>query len=497
MKRFLNARNGGHHSWPEPTKEEGSHLFAARPQFRKLVVMIDDELLVATRSKPIKKNELVADLLDSQLIDMYRYRDDGPPMSLPPSTEAPLRGASPAHRGWVVVTDADPDHEIWGATYESGSGSWTQAGIAGNAVAIAADDDQTNAYSDLESSVASDRRRADGLAVQVASQALGADIYVTLREYPHAAAWISRGVTICRPDEALPLIGLYLRAQGAFQIASKYNFNRGLYYWVGTRELLPASWRWFAACVQHDEPSPERELSDLGQSLLQRAERALEARDRVLVALNQPQHNDTRREVLASLDDILVDLMGTVDAAARVAHRVLGLPPGSEYTAAWQRVSWLGLVAQAAPTLAQVTTLGTPASDALTILRRLRNSVHGTALRAMALKEVGARDEQTIVEIPPNDTEVLDAMDKLGGRAAWGARQLLPNRVHIDVAVFIDALLPRILALLNELMERTPVEQLANVALGPSDCVPPAPDPHNTGIWDEWVRTSIRWQLGL
>lgn len=68
------------------------------------------------------------------------------------------------------------------------------------------------------------------------------------------------------------------------------------------------------------------------------------------LALNQPQHNGTRREVLAALDDVLVDLTGAVDAAARVVHRVLGFAADREFGAAWQKDAWLAQVKkQAAP----------------------------------------------------------------------------------------------------------------------------------------------------
>jgi len=497
VKRFAQVDGPSHPVWPDPDENVGSHLFAPRPAFRKLVVMIDAELLTDVRSTPLAKDELLSDLLESRLIDLYRYADDGPPATVAP-TPAPLPGWATSHKGWVVVTDADPVAEIWGVIYEDDVGNWVQGAVAGNAVTIAAEDARCSAFSTLGPAAASDRRRADGLAAQVASQVLQADLYITIREYLHTASWgVARGVATCRPEEALPLVGLYLRAQGSFLISTKFRFNRGLYFWVGTRELLPAAWRWFTACVQHDGTSNAHDLTSLGQSLLQRVERALEARDRIHLALNQPQHNDTRREVLAALDEVLVDLMGAVDAAARVVHRVLGFAADREFGAAWQKDAWLAQVKKQAAPLALVTAPGTSGLAALTILRRLRNSVHGTALQAMALITAGVREEQSIIGIPPDDTEVLDAMDQLGGREAWGARPVLADHVHIDAGVFVDTLFPHVLELLNELMSHTPVEQLANVSLKPQDCQPPPDDPRNTGAWDEWVRTSIRWQLGL
>jgi hypothetical protein len=126
-------------------------------------------------------------------------------------------------------------------------------------------------------------------------------------------------VTVCKPPEALALVSLYLRSQQAFVIwrgtdgFGSLNMNEGLYFWVGTRELLPAAWRWFAACVQQSNPANDRTLLELGESLLRRVQRALEARDRFHRAFNLPQNNDTARAVLSELDSILVSLMGAVD----------------------------------------------------------------------------------------------------------------------------------------------------------------------------------------
>ena len=44
--------------------------------------------------------------------------------------------------------------------------------------------------------------------------------------------------------------------------------------------------------------------------------------------MNCRQDNNIAEDALTALDICLVFLMGALDAAARVAHRVLGLPPG-------------------------------------------------------------------------------------------------------------------------------------------------------------------------
>jgi hypothetical protein len=347
------------------------------------------------------------------------------------------------------------------------------------------------------------RRRADALAAQVASQALGADLLVTERPYLHKAKWdIARGVTVCSVAEAIPVLGLYFRGQGVFPIARAFRFNRGLYYWVGTRELLPEAWRWFAACVQHSLKTQDEGLMLLGGSLLQRLDRALETRDEIHLALNQPQNNDTQDAALSSLDVVLVLLMAAVDVAARVAHRVLQLRDADEYRAAWQnqkKGKWLDQVRQVAPALAGVVGPSSRGEAILTVLRLLRNSVHGAGLQGVAYLS-GTRRLESLVALPDKDREAVRvAMEVLGGVGGWGARIVEGDRIHLDPGVFADRLMGEVVWLLNQLMKHTPVEGLPNVVLSVADCQPPA-GRSGRDISNEfapWVRESIRRQLGM
>jgi hypothetical protein len=107
-------------------------------------------------------------------------------------------------------------------------------------------------YQELGKDEARARRRADAIAAQAAS-AIGADIYVTRRPYLHAITWdLASGVLVATPDDVLPLISLYLRTQGEFITYRSFDGNatskttKGLFYWVGVREFLPAGWHWFA-----------------------------------------------------------------------------------------------------------------------------------------------------------------------------------------------------------------------------------------------------------
>ena len=198
----------------------------------------------------------------------------------------------------------------------------------------------------------------------------------------------------------------------------------------------------------------------LGGAVFQRITRVLQARDDLLRAMNCKQDNNVAEDALTALDVCLVFLMGALDAAARVAHRVLGLRPDHVHRAGWQRNSWLQDVAAREPSLAAVVAAGTAGADTLTILSRLRNTVHEAGLPALAVGLPGRR-EGTLVGLPRADSErILEAADRHGGREAWGLQELLLGRLHAEPGVLLERLLPPVIELLNELMTATPVEEL-------------------------------------
>jgi hypothetical protein len=475
-----------HDEWPERGRPlEAARLFEPRPAFRKIRIMIDaDQLASWTPGSVPTKEGLLTDLCGHGLVSLLRYSDAGPP-------EDVERVRDEAYLGWAVASRAQ-SRSGWDVIYSTDRNSFTTSGVGVAMAHLAEKDVHADCYRDLGAEEAARRREADMIAAEVAASAIGADIFVTERPYLYAATWgASRGTKFCRAPEALALLGLYLRSQGAYAVSRSHRFNKGLFYWVGMRELLPESWRWFSACLHHDHTTPDS-LTNLAGSLLQRVSRALEARDAIHVAVNQPADNDNQDDALSQLDVTLVNLMGACDAAARVAHRVLRLPANGEYRAAWQSRTWLDQVVGPAPSLENVVAVGSTGDNVLTILRLLRNSVHGEALQGIAVQKSGSPSEN-LVSLPPNDeARLLTAMDDEGGRSAWGARDAAPEVVFLDAGVFVDRMLIGVVELLNELMRYTPVESLQGASLTPSDLVPPDGD-----VWRPWMRQSIRWQMGF
>lgn len=482
-------------TWPDYKQEQPSTPFSERPPLRQLVVVAEQALLSRATEDTTNQLGLLAGLLSHPYIKLLRYAEGGPPSDVPRTHREHIGEIIP---GWLVVGERDEHYGGWPVTFAGPAGtSVSRAAIVGNAVEVAESDQRTGTYGDLGSEGAAARRRADALAVQAAASA-HADLFVTERDFLHAVTWdLAGGVLVARPVDVLPLLSLYLRAQGEFITyrstdgAATEHMTKGLFYWVATRELLPSGWRWFSACVQAG--AADDALIYLGQSVFQRVQRALQARDAAHRALNQPQDNDTATEALANLDLVLLGLMAAVDVTARVAHRVLGLA-GSEYDAGWQRSGWLRKVNRHAPDLADLVAANTAGGQTLFVLSRLRNSIHGAALDALAVSQSPGRQEETLVGLPHAETDqLLRAMDSLDGRDAWGVRELIPHRVHADPAVLLDRLFIGALNLIDELMRFTPVERLHGAKLDSDADGPPDDD----GVFDAWTRQSIRWQLGF
>lgn len=485
-------------TWPE-APSDAKRVFARRPSLRKLIVMADEDAIQTENANPISKDRVLISLLANELVELYRYADDGPPDGAPQFKHPKLRQPpKPVYPGWVVAYPFEEKESYWPVTYTNGPDSYGMASIIGNAPFAAYNDEANRVYEAEDAAV---RRESDVLALNVAGQALQADIFITNRPYLHSNTRMAEydGVTVCTPDEAITIISLYLRAQNQFIIDSTgiihMNFNRGLFYWVGTRELLPTAWRWFSACVQQSNVSGDDKLLTLGGSLLSRVSRALQERDDVHIALNMKPNNDTQDNALGSLDNVLVLLMGAVDASARVAHHVLQLQSRERY-AAWQKTDWREEVASTCLELAEEVAPDTRSHHTLTILRLLRNSVHGAAIQGVSFLKDGR--QEVLLALPSDDEEaLLFAMDALGGRDTWGFHFLYPGRSHVEPAILVDKLFEEVVVMLNQLLGKTPVEQFEHVKITEVNSHPPTDEARRGGIFSELARLSIRWQLGF
>jgi hypothetical protein len=84
-------------TWPEsPDVSRSGYLYDGRKPYRKVRVMIDFDALTDGASGIPTREDLLAQLLDRDLVEMLRYRDDGPPAELTPDVDH-------GYIGWAVV----------------------------------------------------------------------------------------------------------------------------------------------------------------------------------------------------------------------------------------------------------------------------------------------------------------------------------------------------------------------------------------------------------
>lgn len=402
----------------------------------------------------------------------------------------------PGVDGWMKV------EEDGLFTYATGE-SVTQSALHLDAVnRLVSDDREDRSYDHLDAEAAAQQRRYDMQLLEI-GKAADVDVIITDRAYLHADPfhWASRGHTeLLTAEEAIPVVGLYLRLQHHYIVAAtpeghfKYNFNRGLMSWVASRALLPEGWRWMSACVQHSTQIGNDTLTHYAGTAHHRLERALNARDELFLALNQPQNNDTADDAMKALDILLLSLFAALDVTARVMNYVLdtGVEP---HLVGWGRKNWRKQVAKLSVAVAQLIDDET-FTDLVAIVSSLRNTIHGAALDSLALSEGMSRNRtDTLVGLPSEQLDgLLNAMDRLGGHEQWGVRKMIPGRAHADVDVLCEKLMATVPAAINRIMRITPVESLDGVTLTADKL---SPDEDTQSPFASRYRTNILLQYGL
>jgi hypothetical protein len=233
---------------------------------------------------------------------------------------------------------------------------------------------------------------ADALAM-LAANTVQADLYVTDRALPIALGrddWSP--VTLMSADDALPVVGLFLRRQRKFILArkpalgdpnqptSEFARDQIFFYWEAAGLVLPDSWRWRAATESYARTTGNESLRLLNTALHHRLSQVLRSRDNLLAQTSVTQNMDTADDILNDLDTMLVWLMAAFDVVARVCHTVFGIT-GSHRTAGWQKENWIPEVAVHNATLAGFFADGGPGDSVMTLFSKLRNNIHGERFR--------------------------------------------------------------------------------------------------------------------
>lgn len=410
-------------AWPDFPSKLPTSPFQPRPALRQLSIVVDNDALADDGSGPWSARRQLAGILGrNEYIRLIRYSDDGPPAGV--LTRTVPHGPNLAV-GWVTtLTDQQVGEEhFW---YADPAADGPTFAAYDRSVA----DHVATAPSTAVALQSEERRRLAGVAAAVA-QAVGPDLFITQRPHLLGLPSAVAGLTICSVEQALALIGLYLRSQGDYRIWFAEDdgwtiaVGKRFYYWIAARDLVSQAWRWTSASSQHAQGRGNDTLLYLTLSALQRVHSALEARDVVHRMLNQPQTSQTNDDAISALELALMMLLVAVDLTAVVAHEVLNLP-GQSRRASWHHDGWRAQLANVDPALATITAPGTPERHALDILRHVRNSIHGVAITGMTAH--GAGPVRSLMSLPTStQAEVTASMTALGGLSRWGVEIVRPG----------------------------------------------------------------------
>jgi hypothetical protein len=307
------------------------------------------------------------------------------------------------------------------------------------------------------------------LILAQAHRSVGGDVLVTKSPLLLDNRSAVSGTNPRTPLEAAQLVGLFLRSRNVYSYGAGRRsvppLDQGMFYWILARYRLPNMWGYFSACVaagktRHDD------IPELGEAILVRAVRALEARDAIGVQFYMPQDNGTRDQMMYHFDYLTLVLAGAIDAQARVAHRAYRLTI-KERDAGFRRDDFLTeLVKGEAHELYEVVSSGTFKS-LLTLLYEPRNTIHGAALKTMAHQGAGG-PQHTFVKVPePIGQVLLNAADGLGGAREWGltsvARESGARELRVEPYSYATGLVKESLDAIDRVAAATDVSRLFQV----------------------------------
>lgn len=468
-----------HHriEFPNPKRpwgREPSLFTALAPPLRKMVVMVDVDLL-PNADLTTTPRTLLADLLSHPFIRCYRYSDAAPPEDPSP-----------------VPCNTEPPHDACIRLRDDTAQYWDGVRVH-------------QEHLNLDPEIP-DRHVADVRASTVAGR-VGVDIFVTEREYLLGAKRWMRHPTVWHygaPEppcfnvrDSLALVALYLRSQGRYWNAEDSSdggatgyTGKARFYRRAARAVVPAAWRLYALFPTKNAAPSVKRCGTLTSSLFLRLEFALCARDKVHQALNQSEDIYSGYEAFVEFDNCLVLLMGALDACAQIAHHILTARTGESRMnarkASWQNDRWLDILDATYPDLAAPLKRGSFGRQVLKILLSLRNTVHKESLSATGSTEVMDFGYRPLLRLPSAEQqEICRAIEDLGGEQAWGITKD-SGTMTADPGMFFEQIFPRTMQLLNELIERMPLGDLPQLTL-PSDTSTPVS--HNDDF--------LRWQLGL
>jgi len=303
--------------------------------------------------------------------------------------------------------------------------------------------------------------------------------------------------------DALQIIGLLLRSRDKYNVRGQQrhwldhsSFSRSLYYWVLTRHRTPSLWHYNSVCITSDG-DPSNGMAAMAASLLSRCKHALQARDLIGEAFYAPHSDASRDDTMYHFDYLTVLLVGALDAEARIAHAVYGLP-GVAGNINFRRHKFLShLRSHGAAELCDL--LSDSRTQALfTLLFEVRNTIHSASLASHGFHTTGKGPGW--LEIGPGAlaAALWDAAAVTGGPALWGLEKLrfqkgvdgpVVEPIRLSPYAYAVRLVRDTLTLIDRIAAMTDIDRLCG-GPPPSDLLEGPPD-------DEVFSLEVRTRIGL
>lgn len=189
-------------------------------------------------------------------------------------------------------------------------------------------------------------------------------------------------------SEALAVIGAHVRQRQNVPLggAPLMTQSRTEVYPLTGRLIVHRGQEWWSSCVYREGPDHE-EVMGLGEAVFQRLGQALRARDGVHEALRTGDGRSAILDALYHLDVVLTSSVASLDALARLVHKVFEVEESS-FQAGWQSPKWTKRLGKQAPSLARLIQGRVKAQ--LDIITSIRNSIHAIPLNEFLWVERGS-----------------------------------------------------------------------------------------------------------
>ncbi len=321
----------------------------------------------------------------------------------------------------------------------------------------------------------------DQLLLAEAHTSIWGDILVTKSPFllSNRDRWPVRKTHPRTPLEATRITGLFLRSRSDYTYSassrSRRTANRGLFYWVLARYRLPNMWRYFAGCLAAAQLRGD-DTDALGEAVLHRTVRALEALDAIGIRFYASRDRDDFLEVVYHFDYLTLLLAGAIDAQARIARRAYRLRT-QEKSASFRREDFRNSLRENGATELYRLCSSLRYQSILTSLYELRNPIHGAAPRVIAYQDKSVFQPTHTIALPSSISgRLLEAARELGGAKEWGLASKF-KEVLLEPYSYASSVVAASLSAINDVAGHTDVTRLF-----PDECpVPPlmeAPDDH-------------------